>query len=282
MIAEVIGLVVFLAITIFFVWRISVNNRTLFESPVFRTFVPIVVISIMVAYIIIVLFRWNPTRSLTGITTITLLAATGAYLQMPFGSEHFLAHLKIVNYDIAPKGSWIEVETSHSKIIGMVISLKTTAVTLRDEEGCLHTIENQTFLNGNPRRLEITQSDGSISNIYQYRVNVALPYEVNKDYMSIKQLLRTKIINQQLSKYSTDETGAKGEAVDTKTMTGFVFDTSGTHISPRIYFDILPTLSGNPYVQFVVLIPSSNYYEGWARWHSFIGELALQCYVDAG
>jgi hypothetical protein len=280
MIAETIGLIAIIAITIFFIWRISVTNKTLFESPVFRVFLPIIIIPIMTVYVLVVFLKWSPTLSFTGVGTITLLAATGAYLQMPFGSEHFFAHLKIIQYDIAPRRAWIEVNNGNKKLIGEVIYLKTTAITLKDEEGTLWIIENQTFLNGNPRRLEITQHDGNIVNNYLYRIDVALPFNDTVDYMTIKKNIRKKIIEKQLETYSIDETGADGKVIDTSTMTGFVFDDMGSHISPRVYFDITPSLSGNPYVQFVILIPSRNYWEGWVRWHSYIANITQQCYVE--
>ena len=282
MIAEIIGLIAFLSICIFFIWRISVRNRTLFESPVFRTFVPIFILSVMAGYIIVVLLQWNPVRSLTGITSLALLAAFGAYLQMPVSSEHFLAHLKIVGYNIAPKGAWIEIILNDHKIIGEVVALRTTAVTLKDEEGTLHIIENQSFLNGNPRRLDITvDASGSLTNVYMYRVDVALPFSTTTDWMGIKKNIAKGIIKTQLSQYSTDGVTVDGEAIDSDVMTGFVFDkTTGTHVAPRIYFNIVASLSGIPYVQFVILIPCENYWEGFCKWHSYIGKLTLQCYNE--
>lgn len=278
MIAEIVGFIIFLILAIGLIWRISVKNRTLYESPVFRTFTPIFLLAITAGYIIIVILRWNPTISITGITALALLAGGGAYLQMPFGSKHFLAHLKICSYDIAPKGSWMEITQGQNKIIGQVVALKTTAVTLKDVEGALHTIENADFLSMRPRRLEITQVEGEIQNIYHYRVDACLPFRENIQYMEIKQLIRNAIIEKQMSIYQGEEqTTQEGEAI-ASTMTGFVFGNSGVHVSPRVYFTLEAAFNGAPYAHFVVLVPCKDYLEGWSKWHSYVGKIVINMF----
>jgi hypothetical protein len=201
-------------------------------------------------------------------------------VQMPVDSKNFFAHLLIANYDLAPKGKWIELHSDEGIIIGKVVALMTSAVTLRDEEGAVYTVETQSYLRMKPRRLGITANSDNTLNIYLYRVDVALPFDLNVDYMSIKQNIKTRIIEQQLSTYATDDTGINGEVIDKSAMTGFVYDDLGTHISPRVYFGVPPPTPSSLYVQFVILIPCLDYYEGWSKWHSYIGKLSLQCYRE--